>query len=222
MRLLLTRQHRVARSVLPGSFKRLGEAVAEIEEEAGEIVASLPFGPLRRKGSSSAATEVPDLPPLVIDADGLNNLAKLEDWPALLPAHTILTPHPVEMARLCGLDDVADVTRRPWELAREKAAAWNAIVLLKGPYTAIAHPDGRVAILPVATPALATAGTGDVLAGSITGFLAQGLDMFDAACLGAWIHGRAGEMCEEEIGPAGVMASDLLPYLPLAMNELRA
>lgn len=223
IRLLLTRQSRSARSVLSGAFQRTDDPDTEAGTEESDIerTAVTPFGLLRRKNPQAAPSEVADLPPLVIDADGLNNLAKLEDWPELLPAHTVLTPHPAEMARLCGLESAAEVTDRPWELAREKAAAWNAIVLLKGPYTVIAHPDGRLAVLPVATPALATAGTGDVLAGAITGFLAQGLAPFDAACLGAWIHGRAGEMCEEEIGPAGVMASDLLPYLPLAMNELR-
>jgi ADP-dependent NAD(P)H-hydrate dehydratase / NAD(P)H-hydrate epimerase len=119
------------------------------------------------------------------------------------------------------LESAAEVAARRWELAREKAVEWNAVVLLKGPYTVIAHPDGRLAVVPIATPALATAGTGDVLAGAITGFLAQGLDPFDAACLGSWIGGRAGELCEEEIGPAGVVAGDLLPFLPWAMNELR-
>ncbi|MBX3001259.1 MAG: NAD(P)H-hydrate dehydratase [Caldilineaceae bacterium] len=235
VRLLLARESRAGRSVLPGSFKRMQEEEREgrreeereggREEEreregAGEMV-STPFGPVRRSSRVPVTEEIPALPPMVIDADGLNNLSKLEDWPKLLPETVILTPHPAEMARLCGLESAAEVTARRWELAREKAAEWNAVILLKGPYTVIAHPDGRLAISPIATPALATAGTGDVLAGAITGFLAQGLDPFDAACLASWIGGRAGELCEEEIGPAGVVASDLLPYLPWAMNELR-
>jgi NAD(P)H-hydrate epimerase len=77
-------------------------------------------------------------------------------------------------------------------------------------------------VLPVATPALATAGTGDVLAGMVAGLLAQGVSPFQAACLGAWLHGAAGQRCEVEIGPAGVIASDLLPRLPEVMNTLRA
>jgi ADP-dependent NAD(P)H-hydrate dehydratase / NAD(P)H-hydrate epimerase len=222
IRLLLSREGRTARSVLPGSFKRLAGAEAGKEEEAGEEeLVNTPFGPVRRGSRARPATDIPKLPPLVIDADGLNNLAKIENWPDLLPEQVVLTPHPAEMARLCGLESAKEVTARRWELAREKAAEWNAVVLLKGPYTVIAHPDGRLAVVPVATAALATAGTGDVLAGSIAGFMAQGLDPFDAACLGSWIGSRAGEMCEEEIGPAGTLAGDVLTFLPLAMNELR-
>jgi NAD(P)H-hydrate epimerase len=159
-----------------------------------------------------------DLPPTVIDADGLNNLARLDDWSARLPDRAILTPHPAEMARLCGLDVGAVVANR-WELALEKAAAWDAVVLLKGPYTVIADPDGLLAVLPVATPALATAGTGDVLAGAIGGLLAQGVPPFEAACLGAWVHGQAGLACEAAIGRAGVVAGDLLSRLPAALSS---
>jgi hydroxyethylthiazole kinase-like uncharacterized protein yjeF len=159
------------------------------------------------------------LPPTIIDADGLNILAQTADWPRLLPVHAVLTPHPAEFARLCALP-IDDVSARRWELAQAKAAEWNAVVLAKGPYTVIAAPDGRLAVLPVATPALATAGTGDVLAGAIGGLLAQGLDPFAAACTGAWLHGKAGERCAEEIGRAGVVASDLLPRLPTVISEL--
>ena len=88
------------------------------------------------------------------------------------------------MARLCGLSSVQEVADNRWALARERAATWQAVVLLKGPYTVIADPEGDLAVLPIATAALATAGTGDVLAGVITGLLAQGLSPFHAACLG--------------------------------------
>ncbi len=162
----------------------------------------------------------PDLPPMVIDADGLNALAQQADWPFALPEDTILTPHAAELGRLCGLS-VQQVLATRWSLARAKAAEWQTVVLAKGPYTVIAHPAGWFAVLPIATPALATAGTGDVLAGVITGLLAQGVDPFGAACLGAWLHGNAGLRCEAEIGPAGVVASDLLQHLPAVMNELR-
>ena len=163
----------------------------------------------------------PNLPPTLIDADGLNCLAQQHNWPNLLPDQTILTPHAAEMARLCQLT-VDEVRTHRWLLAREKAATWNAIVLLKGPYTVIAHPDGRMAVLPVATPALATAGTGDVLAGTIIGMVAQGVELFWAACLGAWLHGKVGERCQDEIGFAGVLASDLLPRLPQVLREMQA
>ncbi len=118
---------------------------------------------------------VQPLPPTVIDADGLNCLAQLDGWPAHLPAACILTPHPAEMGRLCGLP-VAEVMARRWALATEMATTWNCVVLLKGPYTVIAAPDGWLAVLPVATAALATAGSGDVLAGVIGALLGQGLD----------------------------------------------
>lgn len=160
------------------------------------------------------------LPSLALDADGLNNLAQVPAWWEYLPTQTILTPHPAEMARLCQ-QPIETVRSKRWELAREKAQEWNVILLLKGPYTIIAHPDGTLAILPIATPALASAGTGDVLAGTIVGLLAQGVAPFDAACLGAWLHGQAGLQCAEEIGQAGVLASDVLARLPAAIKRLR-
>ena len=155
----------------------------------------------------------------LIDADGLNCLAALPDWPRRLPPRTVLTPHPAEMARLCGLE-VGTVVARRWELAREQAAAWGCTVLLKGPYTVVAAPAGLLGVLPIATPALATAGSGDVLSGIVGGLLAQGLEPFAAACAGAYLHGQAGLRCEQELGRAGVIASDLLPQLPAVLHSL--
>ena len=162
----------------------------------------------------------PDLPPTLIDADGLNCLAKLANWPQLLTEETVLTPHPAELGRLCNLP-VAEVSADRWRLARAKAGEWKTVVLAKGPYTVIANPAGWMAVLPVATAALATAGTGDVLSGTIAGLIAQGLPSFQAACLGAWLHGAAGQRCADEVGVAGVVASDLLLHLPAVMNGLR-
>ncbi len=219
MQRFLRRNHKRRSSALPRGFATSeSQTTADDQPMSGTGIGS-PFGALRRRDQLSA--EISSLPPTVIDADGLNNLAQLDDWPSLLPADCVLTPHPAEMARLCGLSSVQEVVDNRWALAREQAAAWHSVILLKGPYTVIAHPDGRLAVLPVATPALATAGAGDVLAGAITGLLAQGLSPFQAACLGAWLHGRAGELCEQQIGLAGVVAGDLLPFLPAAMNELR-
>lgn len=178
-----------------------------------------PAGPFAI-GGGSALTSDPahPLPATVIDADGLNCLARLQNWPDLLPAACVLTPHPAEMARLCGMD-IADVLADPWGLAQKMAQVWGAVVLLKGPYTVIAQPGGVVAVLPVATSALATAGTGDVLAGCVAGLLAQGLAPFPAACAGAWLHGQAGLLCDAEVGPAGTLAGDLLGRLPGARNN---
>ncbi len=159
------------------------------------------------------------LPPLVIDADGLNLLAGIEDWPALLPPNTILTPHPGEFARLSGLE-IAEIQADRLAHARDKAAAWNAIVVLKGAFTVVAAPDGRAAIAPFASAALARAGTGDVLSGIIAGLLAQGLEPFDAALCAVWLHGAAGERAAGQIGTtAGVVAGDLLEHLPGAFAD---
>lgn len=150
------------------------------------------------------------LPPLVVDADALRLLAKLENWASLLPAESILTPHPGEMAALTGLEkDVIQQDRLA--IALKYAAEWGHIVVLKGAFTVIAAPDGRAALIPVATPALARAGTGDVLAGLIVGLRAQGLDAYDAARVGAWIHAQAGLGAVENVGAeASVLASDVL------------
>ena len=219
MERFLRRNHRQRPSALPGGFAEPDRETSADEQAESDAEINSPFGTIRRR--DQLPSDILPLPPTVIDADGLNNLAQLDDWPSLLPADCILTPHPAEMARLCGLSSVQEVGDNRWALARAWAAAWKVVILLKGPYTVIANPEGDLAVLPVATAALATAGTGDVLAGVITGLLAQGLSAFHAACLGAWLHGRAGELCEQKIGCAGVVARDLLPLLPAAMNELR-
>ncbi|MFN8379049.1 MAG: NAD(P)H-hydrate dehydratase [Anaerolineae bacterium] len=157
-------------------------------------------------------------PPLVLDADGLSLLSTLEDWPALLPPDSILTPHPGEMARLCGLSAQEVVSQR-WDLAREKAAEWNAVLVLKGAHTLIAAPDGQMRVLPFKTSALATAGTGDVLAGMIGTLRAQGLSAFDAASVGAFLHGAAGVRAGKKLGNVrGVCASDVIAEIPGALN----
>lgn len=160
-------------------------------------------------------------PRLVIDADGLNLLAREPDWPALLPAETILTPHPGELGRLAGVD-TTEVMRDRLGLARARAAQWSCVLVAKGAPTVVAAPDGRAAIIPIATPALATAGTGDVLGGTICGLLAQGARPFEAAAAAAYIHAQAGLELEREVGLSGPLAGDLLPSLPLVMARLRA
>lgn len=151
-----------------------------------------------------------DLPPLVIDADGLKLLANVPDWVEKLPQMTILTPHPGEMAILTGLP-ASEITSNKIKVAEEYARLWGQVIVLKGAFTVISSPDGRTAIIPVATPALARAGTGDVLAGVIVGLLGQGMDAFSAATAGAWIHAYAGLRAGDVFGnPASVLASDVL------------
>jgi NAD(P)H-hydrate epimerase len=164
--------------------------------------------------------KTPGLPPLVLDADGLNLLHQIEGWAGRLPADTILTPHPGEMARLLD-SDVETVQADRVGSAQRAAAEWKAIVVLKGANTVIAAPDGRVAVNPAASAALATAGTGDVLAGCIAGLLAQGLAPFDAAVAGVFVHGQAGLLVAEELGDAGALAGDLAEALPHALREIK-
>lgn len=178
------------------------------------------------------------LPPLVIDADALNALADLKEWwkTRRITTPPVLTPHPGEMARLVG-STVQAVQEDRAGFATRYAKEWNAIVVLKGAFTVIAAPDGKAWLVPFATPALATAGTGDVLAGAIVGLLAQKRaaslksgrvgaeaamqDALDAALVGAYIHALAGEIAGGEIGAAGVVAGDLVPRLPEAIRRVR-
>jgi hydroxyethylthiazole kinase-like uncharacterized protein yjeF len=171
-----------------------------------------------RSGSSEIRGSI-SLPALVVDADGLNALADIPGPARHLEAPAVLTPHPGEMARLLGTT-VADVQAQRIQTARRAAQEWNSVVVLKGAYTVTASPDGQTCINPFATPALATAGTGDVLAGAIVGLLAQGLSLFDAAVGGAYLQGLAGHMVGQELGRAGALAGDLLSRLPLAIRQI--
>jgi len=157
---------------------------------------------------------------VVIDADGLNNLAKIDNWPALIKVPAILTPHPGEFARLTGLD-IADIQADRLALARRYAADWGVVVLLKGAPSIVAAPDGRARINAYTNPGLATGGTGDVLAGTIAGFVAQGVEPFEAACLGLFVGSLAGEIVRQEMGSAGMLASDVAAAIPRAQRDLR-
>ncbi len=161
-----------------------------------------------------------DWPPLVIDADGLNILATIPGWAEKITSNAVLTPHPGEMARLAGLT-VEDVQKDRTGIATSCARKWKKTVVLKGAYTVIAGPEGRCRISPYANPGLASAGTGDVLAGIIAGLAAQGLKLFEAASLGVYLHGEAGERVRAELGDAGMIASDLLPAIPKVIKELK-
>ena len=162
------------------------------------------------------------LPPTVVDADGLNFLASSQGpgWWERMPAPAIVTPHPGEMARLSG-DPVVEIQQDRVENAIEAAGRWEKTVVLKGAHTVVATPNGKAILSPFANPGLASAGTGDVLAGAIAGLLAQGLGPGTAAALGVYLHGAAGEMVTEELGDAGLIASDLLPALPRAIKRIK-
>ena len=159
--------------------------------------------------------------PMVIDADGLNCLAK--DARTLEGEHAelVITPHPGEMARLLGTT-AQGVQSNRIDAARQAASRFHCIVVLKGARTLTADPSGRVFINPTANAGMATGGTGDVLAGAIGGLLAQGLSPFDAAACGVFIHGKAGDIAACRIGMAGMIAGDVLRALPEALKELYA
>ncbi len=158
--------------------------------------------------------------PIVIDADALNVLSKTTDWWDKLIMDAVLTPHPGEMSRLTEIP-VAKIQMDRIGITMRFAQKWIKTVVLKGAYTVIASPDGRCRVSPFANPGLASAGTGDILAGIIAGLTAQGLDNYTAACLGVWLHGEAGEMVKSELGDTGMLASDLLPVIPKVIKELK-
>ncbi len=161
------------------------------------------------------------LPPVVFDADGLKLMAAISNWHQMLPANSILTPHPGEMAILTGMS-VDDIQHSRLETARKFSAVWGQIVVLKGAFTIIADTSGQAAIIPVASPSLASAGTGDVLAGLIAGLLAQGVEPFNAAVVGAWIHASAGLKAASNLGSTTcVIASDVLDGCVDVMADLQ-
>jgi hydroxyethylthiazole kinase-like uncharacterized protein yjeF len=161
-----------------------------------------------------------NLPPLIFDADGLKLLAKFPGWPKLLQAPAILTPHPGEMAILTGLK-TEEIQQDRLGTAKKYAVDWGHVVVLKGAFTVVASPDGRTTTIPVATAALARAGTGDVLAGLICGLRAQGLEAYDAARVGAWIHAQAGLAAADLLGSSNsVMAGDVLEAVPEVIANL--
>jgi NAD(P)H-hydrate epimerase len=174
----------------------------------------------RTRGRGRQAAHRLTMPPTVVDADGLRLLAGIRDWNKLLPPHSVLTPHPGEMSFLTSIPK-DEIQHDRESIAQKFARVWDHIVVLKGALTVIASPDGRTTIIPIASAALARAGTGDVLAGLIVGLRAQGLEAYEAAVAGAWIHGRAGLQAARAAGnTSSVLAGDLLASIPEVMREL--
>lgn len=167
-------------------------------------------------------------PPIVLDAEALRSLATMERWWEGERRPAVLTPHAGEFERLragsghepgADGDLIADDAARA-AAARDAASTWGHVVVLKGAKTVIAAPDGSVAVAPFENPALATGGTGDVLSGAIGSLLAQRLTPFDAARLGVYLHGLAGETVSERLGDAGLLASDLPDAIAIARKRL--
>jgi ADP-dependent NAD(P)H-hydrate dehydratase / NAD(P)H-hydrate epimerase len=190
-------------NLLEGTAKKTAQRIGFVHQEA-------------EKAEENNTT----LPPLVLDADGLKLLAKISDWQKKIPGPAVLTPHPGEMSVLSGLSK-EEIQESRQEIASKYANEWGHVVVLKGAFTVIASPDGRVTIIPVATPALARAGTGDVLAGLIVGLRAQGLEAFEAAVAGAWIHAQAGLYAADDLGTtASVLAGDVLDSVSDVISDL--
>ena len=156
--------------------------------------------------------------PLVLDADGLNAFAGSVDILGGRTAPTILTPHLGEFARLAKVEKV-DIAADPVAAASGFAATYQVVVVLKGAPTVIATPDGRTVVNPTGNPGMATAGSGDALAGVIAGFVAQGLGCAEAAQLGVYVHGRAGDIARDELGEWGLLAGDIAAAVPRAILE---
>lgn len=155
---------------------------------------------------------------LVIDADGLNNLAGLGDWPTKLKANLILTPHPGEMKRLWPA-----LIREPMPPGRQDQAVkfarrTKAVIVLKGAGTVVTDGE-RVYTNKTGNPGMATAGSGDVLTGIITALVAQGLNSLDAAILGVYVHGRAGDLAAEALTQTSLIATDIIDNLPDAWPD---
>jgi NAD(P)H-hydrate epimerase len=207
----------------------LGPGLTQEKETVAFVHTFLGLECAERKGrigfvasSDADESERASLPPLVVDADGLNALAVVDEWWKALPPDTILTPHPGEMARLMGDGLTAKEIQADREgVAGRMAAKWELVVVLKGAFTTIAAPDGQLVVLPFANPGLATAGSGDVLAGAIVGLRAQGMGAFEAAVAGAYLHGLAGDLVRGDLGDMGMVAGDLLSRLPLALRRVR-
>ena len=176
-------------------------------------------GTQRRTRNLVAALRVP----AVIDADGLNALADGRSWWTGLRAPLVLTPHPGEFARLTGAEaPPADDDGARSQAALDAAQRWQQVVVLKGANTVVAGPDGELLRSDVSSPALATAGSGDVLAGVIGAFLAAGLSPMLAAGCGVAVHAAAGLLAQDRIGRAGVMARDIATLVPHAIEGLRS
>jgi|FaiFalDrversion3_1042247.scaffolds.fasta_scaffold02213_2 NAD(P)H-hydrate epimerase len=202
------------------------DAVAAVRRALGQVEVLLIGCGLGQSPAAEALVrhlllgDPPVTTPVVLDADALNILARQEGWWQEVRAPAVLTPHPGEMARLLDTP-IEEVEQARLTTAQEAARRWGVTVVLKGPFTVIASPEGNLRLSPFANPALATAGTGDVLAGVIAGLMAQGLHPFTAASLGVFLHGAAGEVLRHEVGDAGTLAGDLLPLLPRVIRAIK-
>ncbi len=210
---------------LPDDQGHLTEAGVETTIGRSERVQALVLGPgIGREDGTVAFTraiaqraEVP----LLLDADGLNAYAGRLEALAARSAPTVLTPHAGELGRLLDQES-REIQARRLQAARSAAATAGAVIVLKGDDTLVADPNGRVAVNRGGAPALATAGTGDVLSGVIGAYMAKAMDPFHAACAGVFLHAAAGRLAASLIGTEGVVAHDVIDLLPRALAPVGA
>jgi NAD(P)H-hydrate epimerase len=157
--------------------------------------------------------------PMVVDADAINCLSEQPELLKSSPQEIVITPHPGELSRLTGIPG-RDIVAEPIEVARRTAADLGVVVVLKGAPTVVATPAGDVYVNGSGNPGMATAGMGDVLTGVIAGLMAQGLPAAEAAVLGVFVHGLAGDRARDALGVYGMIAKDVLHELPEALNQL--
>jgi NAD(P)H-hydrate epimerase len=158
--------------------------------------------------------------PMIIDASALNAFASRASELNPHKHPRVITPHPGELARLLGRT-AKEINDDRIASARDAARITNCIAVLKGYQTLVADPDGQVRVNPTGNPGMASGGMGDVLSGIIGALLARGIDPFEAACCGVYLHGLAGDILKEEMGDTGLAATDLAERLPLAIQRLR-
>jgi NAD(P)H-hydrate epimerase len=158
--------------------------------------------------------------PVVLDADGLNALAGAPECLRAAAGPLVLTPHPGECARLLGVS-VATLLAERIPVVQTTAADWRLSLVLKTARTLVGDPAGGVAIVPTGNPGMATGGTGDVLTGVIAGLIAQGVAVPLAARAGAYVHGLAGDLAADRLGPEAMLAGDLLEALPEAIRQVK-
>ncbi|MBP9089808.1 NAD(P)H-hydrate dehydratase [bacterium] len=198
------------------------EALKEVIEMLDQI-SSVVIGPglSQNQDTVSFVLDLLDLinKPCVIDADGLNALsANINSLPKSA-RNFVITPHPKELSRLTG-KTIEELLSDRVGSALAAAKEFDCIVVFKGAYTLVAHPDGEVYVNPTGNSGMSTAGSGDVLSGIIGGLMAQGLSPFDAACAGVYIHGRAGDLVAANFGQAGVVAGNIRSAIPLALINI--
>ena len=187
-----------------------------------EDMDAMAIGPGLRQQENTAIALISQIrrtqAPIVVDADGLNMLANHRAWLQQLPKNIIMTPHPKEFDRLNG-STCADSYER-LSKARDMAEHLQAYIILKGHYSALCLPNGNVIFNSTGNAGMATAGSGDVLTGIITGLLARGYKQADACAVGMYLHGLAGDLAARQLGMESLMASDIIEFLPQAFKRL--